>query len=136
MADGQLADAHNRIQRLSTELVARDAAMRAECEQFHSAAVHAERRAAIEGEHAAANAVRDNPVLGAAWAGGQLVPADAGFYSAMLRNKEQVDRLVNSKAFQAVWNLPQVQTGCAGGQTQPRASVRKRCLTMRSSKEW
>ncbi len=41
----------------------------------------------------------------------QLVPADAGFYSAMLRNKEQVDRLINSKAFQAVWNLPQVQTG-------------------------
>lgn len=38
-----------------------------------------------------------------------LVPADAGFYSAMLRNKEQVDLLVNSKAFQAVWNLPQVQ---------------------------
>jgi len=77
MAEGQLADAHNRIQRLSTELVARDAAMRAECEQFQSAAMHAERRAAIEGEHAAANAVRHNPDLGAAWAAGQLVPADA-----------------------------------------------------------
>src|SRR5438874_1207556 len=41
----------------------------------------------------------------------QLVPADASFYSAMLRNKEQCDLLRNSKAFQAVWNLPQVQLG-------------------------
>lgn len=41
----------------------------------------------------------------------QLVPADAGFYSVMLRNKEQIDLLVGSKAFQAVVNLPQIQDG-------------------------
>ena len=41
----------------------------------------------------------------------QLVPADAGFYSAMLHNKEQCDILTNSKAFKALWELPQVQMG-------------------------
>src|SRR5262249_24090084 len=41
----------------------------------------------------------------------QLVPADASFYSALLRNKEQLDILHKSKAFQTLWKLPQVQLG-------------------------
>jgi hypothetical protein len=48
----------------------------------------------------------------------QLVPADAGFYSALLHNKEQCDLLKNSKAFQAIWNLPQVQMGWKAFQTE------------------
>lgn len=41
----------------------------------------------------------------------QLVPANAGFYSALLHNKAQLDLFTKSKAFQTLWNLPQVQLG-------------------------
>jgi hypothetical protein len=40
-----------------------------------------------------------------------LIPADASFYSAMLRNKEQFDALVNSKGYQRLMKLPLVQMG-------------------------
>jgi hypothetical protein len=41
----------------------------------------------------------------------RLVPANVGFYSAMLRNKEQWDAFVHSRAFAAIKNLPAVQMG-------------------------
>jgi len=40
-----------------------------------------------------------------------VVPADAAFYSAMLRNREQYDAVVNSKAFAKIKALPYVQMG-------------------------
>ena len=40
-----------------------------------------------------------------------VVPADAAFYSAMLRNREQFDAVVNSKAFAKIKALPYVQMG-------------------------
>jgi hypothetical protein len=40
-----------------------------------------------------------------------LVPADAAFYSAMLRNREQFEKIVNSKAFAKLKALPYVQMG-------------------------
>ena len=40
-----------------------------------------------------------------------VVPADAAFYSAMLRNREQFDAIVNSKAFAKIKDLPYVQMG-------------------------
>jgi len=46
------------------------------------------------------------------------VPADTAFFSAYLRNKEQVDRLRNSKAFQALMKLPAVQLGLQQLKTQ------------------
>ena len=47
-----------------------------------------------------------------------IVPADAAFYSAMLRNREQLDAIVNSKAFAKIRALPYVQMGL--GMLQPR----------------
>src|SRR5271157_2011014 len=47
-----------------------------------------------------------------------LVPADAVFYSAMLRNREQFEKIVNSKAFAKIKALPYVQMGLAGLQAQ------------------
>ncbi|MGA2258753.1 MAG: hypothetical protein ABSG53_29145 [Thermoguttaceae bacterium] len=40
-----------------------------------------------------------------------VVPADAAFYSVMLRNREQFDAVVNSKAFAKLKALPHVQMG-------------------------
>jgi hypothetical protein len=40
-----------------------------------------------------------------------MIPADAGFYSAMLRNKEQIDIIAKSKAWAEIWNMPAVQMG-------------------------
>ena len=40
-----------------------------------------------------------------------IVPADAAFYSAMLRNREQFDAIANSKAWAKVKALPYVQMG-------------------------
>ncbi len=40
-----------------------------------------------------------------------IVPADAAFYSAMLRNQEQLDAIVNSKAYAKIKALPYVQMG-------------------------
>ncbi len=40
-----------------------------------------------------------------------IVPADAAFYSAMLRNREQFEAIVNSKAFAKIMALPYVQMG-------------------------
>ena len=40
-----------------------------------------------------------------------IVPADAAFYSVMLRNREQLDAIVNSKAFAKIKALPYVQMG-------------------------
>jgi hypothetical protein len=39
----------------------------------------------------------------------KLVPADAAFYTAMLRNKEQVDLVAKSEAWAKLWSLPAVQ---------------------------
>ena len=38
------------------------------------------------------------------------VPSDAAFYSATLRNKEQLDIVLKSKAWAKLWALPLVQT--------------------------
>ncbi len=40
-----------------------------------------------------------------------IVPADAAFYSVMLRNQEQFEAIVNSKAFKKIKELPYVQMG-------------------------
>jgi len=40
-----------------------------------------------------------------------IVPADAAFYSVMLRNQEQLQAIVNSKAFAKIKALPYVQMG-------------------------
>src|SRR5262249_28094002 len=39
------------------------------------------------------------------------VPADTAFFSTMLRNKEQIELALQSKAWQKLWNLPVVQMG-------------------------
>ncbi len=41
----------------------------------------------------------------------KLIPADAAFYSAMLRNKEQYEAVANSRAWAKLWSLPAVQQG-------------------------
>ena len=41
----------------------------------------------------------------------KLVPADAAFYAAMLRNREQFDAVVNSRAWAKLMELPVVQMG-------------------------
>ena len=48
----------------------------------------------------------------------KLVPADAAFYTAMLRNKEQVDLVADSKAWAKLWSLPSVQQGWKAFQDQ------------------
>jgi hypothetical protein len=40
-----------------------------------------------------------------------LIPADAGFYSSMLRNKEQVEIVARSRAWAELWQMPAVQMG-------------------------
>ncbi len=47
-----------------------------------------------------------------------LIPADASFYSAMLRNKEQLDILTRSKAWAALRSLPVVKQAIQAAQTQ------------------
>ena len=41
----------------------------------------------------------------------KLIPADAAFYSSMLRNKEQVDAVAKSRAWAKVWSMPSVKQG-------------------------
>jgi hypothetical protein len=41
----------------------------------------------------------------------KLIPADAAFYSTMLRNKEQVDVFAKSRAWAKLWSMPSVQEG-------------------------
>ena len=43
----------------------------------------------------------------------KLIPADAAFYTSMLRNREQFDAIKNSKAWAKVVELPFVQFGLA-----------------------
>ena len=40
----------------------------------------------------------------------KLVPADAAFYTSLLRNKEQLDIVARSRAWDKLWSLPSVQT--------------------------
>ena len=47
-----------------------------------------------------------------------VVPADAAFYSSMLRNREQYDAIVNSKAFAKIMELPYVKLGLQTLQAQ------------------
>jgi hypothetical protein len=39
----------------------------------------------------------------------KLLPADTAFFTSMLRNREQVEIVANSKAFEKLWNLPAMQ---------------------------
>lgn len=63
------------------------------------------------------------PAVPAAWAADpdqldcslKMVPADVAFYSTMLRNKEQIDALVHSKAWAKIRDLPLVQTAWKKG---------------------
>lgn len=41
----------------------------------------------------------------------KLVPQDAAFYTAMLRNREQIEMIGSSNAWKKLWNLPVVQMG-------------------------
>jgi hypothetical protein len=43
----------------------------------------------------------------------KLIPADAAFYSSLLRNREQVEAIKNSKAWAKLMELPVVQMGLA-----------------------
>jgi hypothetical protein len=40
-----------------------------------------------------------------------MIPADAAYYGAMLRTKEQIDLVARSRAWKELWNLPSVQMG-------------------------
>ena len=58
-----------------------------------------------------------------------VVPADAAFYSALLRNREQYEAIVNSKAFAKIKDLPYVQMGLqalASSGRRPRFARRHR----------
>ncbi len=50
-----------------------------------------------------------------------VVPADAAFYSALLRNREQYDAIVNSKAFAKIMELPYVKQGLQALEAQTGA---------------
>ena len=60
-----------------------------------------------------------------------LVPADASFYAALLRCKEQIDLVYNSKAYKALRELPLVKTAYArlkselGKEDGPMAQVNR-----------
>src|SRR5262249_31607609 len=41
----------------------------------------------------------------------KLVPGNVAFYSTMLRNKEQIEIIAKSNAWNKLWNLPIVQMG-------------------------
>ncbi len=41
----------------------------------------------------------------------KLIPADAAFYSSMLRNKQQVELVANSRAWAKIWSMPSVEQG-------------------------
>jgi hypothetical protein len=43
----------------------------------------------------------------------KLIPADAAFYSSMLRNREQVETLLHSNAWAKIMSMPSVQMGLA-----------------------
>jgi hypothetical protein len=43
----------------------------------------------------------------------KLIPADAAFYSSMLRNREQVEALLHSNAWAKIMSMPSVQMGLA-----------------------
>src|SRR5207244_2684188 len=54
------------------------------------------------------------------------VPADAAFYSAMLRNREQLDAVLRSRAWARLKSLPAVQMGLQllqAQQAQPAPQV-------------
>jgi hypothetical protein len=40
-----------------------------------------------------------------------LIPADAGYFSTMLRNKEQLDIIAHSNAWGELWDIPAIQKG-------------------------
>ena len=48
----------------------------------------------------------------------KLIPADAAFYSSMLRTREQFDALANSNAWAKIKAMPSVQTALAAYQMQ------------------
>ena len=48
----------------------------------------------------------------------KLIPADAAFCSIMLRNKEQLNLVANSRAWAKLWALPSVQQAWTAVQTQ------------------
>ena len=43
----------------------------------------------------------------------KLIPADAAFYSSMLRNREQIDAFLHSNAWEKLKSMPSVQMGLA-----------------------
>jgi len=43
----------------------------------------------------------------------KLIPANAAFYSSMLRNREQVEAFMNSNAYAKIMSMPSVQMGLA-----------------------
>ena len=43
----------------------------------------------------------------------KLIPADAAFYSSMLRNREQVEAFLHSNAWEKIKSMPSVQMGLA-----------------------
>ena len=92
MVGGQLADAHNRIQRLGSELVAAQATMRAQMQSWENMAARAEHNAAAHGEQVAAAAVRQNPGLAVSWADGQLVSMDTA-RSELIRVEQNASEL-------------------------------------------
>ena len=53
----------------------------------------------------------------------KLVPADAAFYTAMLRNKEQLDLVADSRAWAKLWAMPSVQQAWTAVQREYNSPV-------------
>ena len=63
----------------------------------------------------------------------KLIPADAAFYSSMLRNREQVDAFLQSNAWAKIKSMPSVQMGLAmyNAQAQQQGSSRMAIFRIR-----
>ena len=53
----------------------------------------------------------------------KLIPADAAFYSTMLRNREQYEAVANSRAWAKLWSLPAVQQAWAAFQQNSKTQL-------------
>ncbi len=63
------------------------------------------------------------------------LPADTAFFSAMLRNQEQIDAAKQSRAWQKLWSLPVVQMGWANFQKELNKSEARAFLDDPENKE-
>ena len=129
MVGGQLANAHNQIQRLGSELAAEQAAMRAQRQSWENATVHAEQNAAVHGEHAAAAAVRNNPALAVNLADGQLVSSDAA-RTELVRVEQNVNDL--RRAFEVATQERLAESAIARSMAEENVAAERAVALFRS----